>query len=119
MARAELTVYVLTRTGLSTAAGSFTAAVADGHKFINDGNVNIVLANSSGSSVTVTLQTPGTVDGNAIANLAITLAAGARLVAGSFPRSVYNQSDGRVYVDYSATSGVTIMAIRTPREVLP
>jgi len=119
MARTELTVYTLTRAGIPTTAAYMTAAIADGHSFVNDGSTFIVVSNASGSPVTATVLTPGNVDGNAIADLSITVPASGRVNSGTFPKSVYNQSDGSTYVDYSATTGVTIMVIRIPKEVLP
>lgn len=120
MAREVLTPLVLARGGISTTSAVMTAAVADGHMFANDGMTTIVFNNTNASPRTVTIQTPGNVDGLAIAELTITVpATNGRIYAGTFPRSVYNQTTGYVYVDYSATAGLTVAAIRIPREVLP
>ena len=109
MARETLTVQEISRSGLNM---SFTAAVADGHKFENTGREFIRVKNASGSSVNVTIQTPGTVDGLAVADRVVAVPAAGERDIGSFTPSDYNQDDGDVYVDYSATSSVSAAAVQ-------
>lgn len=119
MAYTDLTVLVADRDGVSVADAVMTDAVAGGHQFINDGATQLLIQNTNAATRTITISTPNTVDGNAIADLAFTIAATTgRLLTATFPRTIYNQSDGKVRVDYSATAGVKIAAVQIPREIV-
>ena len=119
MAYTVLTVLAADRDGVSVADAALTAAVAGGHKFLNDGQTVLFLQNTNGSARTITVTTAQTVDGLAVADLTITLpATTGRLITAAFPRTVYNQSDGYVLVDYSATAGVLVAAVRIPKELI-
>lgn len=111
MSRTALTVQVISRSGL---APSFAAANTDGHAVPNDGRMFVHVKNASGSAVTVTIQTPGTVDGMAVADRTVSVAAttGERMI-GPFPPSQYNQiaaDVGSIYVDFSAVASVSVAA---------
>lgn len=108
MARAALTVQDIERSGLEP---SYTAAIADGHSFENNGRVFIHVKNGDAASKDITIQTPGTVDGLAVADRVVSVPADEERMIGPFAPSQYNQSDGSVYVDYSAITSVTIAAI--------
>lgn len=112
------------RAGLSIADAAMTAAVAGGHSFVNDGNVLIALLNTGAAAVTVTISAPNLIDtyaGLATAGEPIVLGIGnvtaVRILTPTWPRTIYNQSDGTVHVDYSATAGVKIAAIQQFREL--
>lgn len=109
MARETLTVQEISRSGLNP---SYTAAVADGHKIENTGREFVHVKNASGASVNVTIQTPGTVDGLAVADRVVAVPASEERMIGPFAPSDYNQDDDEVYVDYSATSSVTAAAVQ-------
>lgn len=109
MARTALTVLQVARTGLTPA---YTAGNVDGHSIVNDGRVCTHVKNGSGSSINVTVQTPGTVDGLAVSDLVVAVPAGQERMIGPFPPGVYNQADGTVYVDLSAVTTVTLAAVR-------
>lgn len=69
------------------------------------------------NSINVTLPTPATADGLAVADRAVTVAAGAHAVIGlgaSSQAGIYAQLDGSVYVDYSAVTTVTVAVIDQP-----
>jgi hypothetical protein len=121
MAYTALTLLVASRSGISIADAAMTPAVAGGHSFVNDGNTILAFLSTNAASRTITIQTPNTVDGLAIADLTITLGIGSvtavRVLTSRFPRSVYNQTDGTVLIDYSAT-GVSVAAIQVPKELI-
>jgi hypothetical protein len=109
MARASVTTQKITRAGLNP---SYTAPNADGD-IIDAGSVDLHVKNGGGSQITVTVETPGTVDGVAIADLSVVVpAAGERLI-GPFTRGTFAQpSDatvgpGRVLVSYSGQTSIT------------
>jgi hypothetical protein len=52
------------------------------------------------------------VDGLAIAERTVVVTAGESRKIGPFPPNIYNQSDGMVYLDYSAVTDVTVALMR-------
>lgn len=93
---------------------SFAAAAAGGDEVPNDGRTYLEVVNGGGSSITVTITTAGTIAGRAIADDAVTVAAGARAKIGPWPTGLYNAADGNVDVAYSAVTSVTVGAFRLP-----
>lgn len=88
---------------------TYTAvSAADRYAPNDDGFLHV--KNASGVSVTVTMVTPGTVDGLAIADRTITLAAGVeRMIA--IPNFLYRSSDGLADVQFSPTASVTAAVV--------
>lgn len=109
MARAELTANAITIDGVIQA---LVAATADGNSFRNSGRQFLLVKNTDSAPHTVTFQTPGEVGGLALENPAIVVAAGATVLFGPFPPLLFNQTAGvdlgKVYVDYSAVTSVTV-----------
>ena len=114
MARGTLTVNNLSRSGNDIT--TMTAADAtNGHAFDNDGNVFIVVRNGGAGSITVTVQTPRTVDDLAVADLTVSIAAGKTYLIGPFPTETFNQSGsdrGKVYVDFDTDTSVALGAYK-------
>lgn len=108
MARTEITAQAAVRTGLSP---TFTNAFVDGHMFVNNGRRALRIKNTDSSSKTVTVQFGTTVDGQTVPGKTITVPANTGDVVTDFWPYSYNQSDGRVYFDYSATTGVSVAVI--------
>lgn len=107
MARTAVTPQIPTRAGL---APSFTAAIADGHKFANNGRTIARIKNTDGTPKTVTFRFGGTVDGTAITggkDVTVPATTG-DVTTAVWPKDSYDQSDGTVWVDYSAVTGVSI-----------
>lgn len=100
-ARAELSVGQIVRTGLAAQAGT-AGVVPDGHKFANNGRtyVRVTKATATGN---ITFQTPKKILGLDLAELIVAFEIDDVKLIGPFPTNVFNQSDGMVYVDYSAT----------------
>lgn len=105
---AVLTVGTITLTGVATNL----QAVSSADEFANDGRTFLDVNNGSGSSLTVTFTTPGTVGGVAIENPTVTVAAGARKRIGPFDPSVFNAADGNVDVAFSATTTITAEPVK-------
>lgn len=111
-----LTVNQIARTGKSVTE-QMTAADADGDKFWNDGRTFFRVKNGSGAPITVTINTPGTIDGQALADLAVTIAATGDADGLDFQdigpfTATFNQSDGYVWAVCSAVTDVTVGAYR-------
>lgn len=112
MARTALTVNAVAETGTTLSA---TSANADGHSLANTARSSklfLYVNNGSGGSINVTIQTPQTVRGLAVADQVVAVGAGVETIIGPFDASFYNQSDGTVYADFSAVTSVTVAAFR-------
>ena len=110
MARTNLAPQEIVRTGLSP-----TFSAADGsnqNAFDNNGQTHIHVKNGGGAPINVTIDTPGMVDGLAVSNLVVAVPNGGERIIGPFPTSVYNQPDGKVYVDWSSATSVTVAVLR-------
>jgi hypothetical protein len=122
MAYTALTPLTALRTGITVADAAMTAAVAGGHSFVNDGDTILLMLNTNAATRTVTIQTSQTIDGLAVADQVIVLAIGSvtatRVMTSRFPRSIYNQTDGTVLIDYSAITNVSVAAIKIPKELI-
>lgn len=109
MPKQTIPLQTLSRSG---AAPTFTAATQTDLQVANNGSVILEFKNTNGATRTITIQTPGTVDGNAIADLVATTlpATTGDLIFKPFAPAIYNQSDGNLYIDLSAFADVTVAA---------
>ena len=113
---ATLTVQPISETG---AALTYAAAASGGDVFVNaDDRTFLHIKNGGGSSVTVTITaqtTSATVPGLGVvskASRAVTIPNTEDRLVGPFPAKAFNDAAGKVSVGYSATTGVTIAAVR-------
>lgn len=113
MARHEITVQNISRTGLSA---TFEAVHADlEHKFTNNGREIVHIKNTNAATRVVTFKVAKTVDGQAVVHPTQTIAANTGDEEfGPFPKGIYNQDDGMVYLDFSAAAGVTVAVKKLP-----
>ena len=114
MARTDLPVQEVPVAGVAL---SFTAANADGHSISNDGKTFLYVKNGSGAPINVTLQTPGTVDGLAVADRVVAVPAGGERIISDLRPDAYNRpptgtDPNEVYVDFSAVTTVSVAAFR-------
>lgn len=115
---ALIAVQAISRAGIVSAGG--TAASAGGDTFQNDGSTFFKIINGGGASITVTFPLNGAdvtraVDGQAVTAKSVSVAAGATVDVGPFPKASYDNSNGEVSVAYSAVTSVTVRAISVPR----
>lgn len=115
MARTALAVQPVVIAGL---AASYSAGNAEGHKVLASARHILHVKNGGGSSITVTVQTPVTVGGRAVAEDTVTIGAGADRFIGPFNPDVHGQPEsvgadaGQAYVDLSSTTSVTLAALK-------
>ena len=107
----DLTVYPALRSGRVVTDLATTIANANTYYFRNNGRMLLHVTNSTGSTVTLTFETPGTVDGLAIADRTATLATDKEGVFGPFPPAVYNNGDGEVKVTFNEDVYVTVLQV--------
>jgi len=108
MARTALSVQPLSRAGVTP---GYASANSSGNSFPNDGRSFAHIKNTE-AALTVTVQIPLTVDGQAVSGRTVTVGAttGEKMI-GPFPAAQYNQvatDPGAVYLDYSAVTGVSV-----------
>ena len=109
---AVLNVQVIDRAG-DGLDPQFAAASAGGDEFANNGTAYVEVVNGGGSPVTVTVATPQTQAGLAVADLTVAIPAGGRRKFGSFPPATFNNSaNGRVALTYSGVTSVTVGVFR-------
>ena len=75
---------------------------------ISNGRTIIWAKNGSGGAITVTIDTPGTVDGLAIANQAVSVPAGGERLIGPLNPAVYGQIAS---ITYSGVTSLTVGAV--------
>lgn len=107
---ALLTVQDITLAGVAQSA--VAAAATD--TFPNDGRTFVEVINGGGSDDIITFTTPATVQGVAIADPTVTVAAGARKCIGPFPTSIFNDASGLVTMANSFITSVTTRVMRLP-----
>jgi hypothetical protein len=120
MARTVLTVQEVVRTGLEA---TYSAAdAANNHSFDNTGE-NVVLHVKNGAVLcNVTIVTPNTIDGLALADRLVAVTATEERIIGPFPNALYGtidtdpdpDIDPAIFVDIDDSSNVTLAALRLP-----
>lgn len=103
----------ISRAGRVVTALPTTPDGTNGNKFLFDRRSFLYVENGSGAQITVTIETPYTVDGQAISDLTINVAAGARVMIGPFTKA-FEQADGYVWAQFSSVTSVTIGVYRLP-----
>lgn len=85
----------------------------DTYTFPNDGRVFLHVKKSGAGACTVTVVTPGTVRGKAIADATISIPAstGDKMI-GPFAPDLYNDANGLVTVSFSDIAGLTAAVVR-------
>lgn len=106
MAIVTLTPQIVGKAGATPSANSLNAA--DTYKFRNSSKTLLRIANTGGSPSIVTLDTPGTVAGEAIANPTVSVPAttGVRIISLQ-PTSLFNDPSGIASFTQDQATGVT------------
>jgi hypothetical protein len=100
----------IVRTGLEETLAAVDGT--NGNSFQNDGRMILHVANGAVAPITVTIDTPNTVDGLAVAQLPVVVTNGEERYIGPFPPNIYNDSSGNVNVTYSSGATVTAAVLR-------
>jgi len=105
---ATLTVQQIDADGLSP---SYSAADPLGDEFVNDGRVFFHAKKSSAGDVTLTFDSVVACDQGYDHNLQVTLPGSSEIMVGPLTKR-FNDEDNKVSVGYSASTDVTVAAIR-------
>jgi hypothetical protein len=114
MPRTDLPVTKIIRAGHDLAAALPTPAAVDGHAFVNNGRRMVRVKNVNAAERTVTVQIPGEVEGQPLPDVPYTIPANDGDVLIPPLPAIYNQSDGKVYLDYSDPAGLTVHVLELP-----
>ncbi len=109
---ATLTKQTITRTGLSP---TYASAAGGGDKFVPGDDTFLNVRNASGAPITVTVVTPGAVEGQAIADLTFSVpATTGNIMVGPFPLALFANSadDNLAAITYSGVTSLTIAAVK-------
>ena len=106
---ATLTAQLIARAGLTP---SYAACTAEGDEFVNTGSEFIHIKNGHSATQIVTIATPRTVDGLAVAERTVSILATSEQLIGPFPAGTYNDSAGKVQLTYDAVVSLTIAVLR-------
>lgn len=111
MADVDLTVYEMDKDGLNLTDAATTIATANTYYFTNTGKEKLLIFNASGSTLTLTIDTPNAVDDDlAVPARTISIATAKNYAVGDLKPSIYNQSNGKVKVTFDQI--VTAIAVR-------
>jgi len=96
MPRVDVPVVTITRAGalLGSLGSEVTGDAANNHTMKNSGVEVLGLRNNGATTRTVTIPTPKTVDGLAIADRTVQLLANEHKIVGPFPEGTYDQASG-------------------------
>lgn len=108
----KLTPVTATRDGVDFTDLAEAAASA-GNEWANTGQEFVMIANASGSPVTVTMDIKPTVDGLAVTDRTLSVADGATAIFGPFPPAIYN-SNGLAKITYNDATSVTVLVVKCP-----
>ncbi len=105
---AALTVESMSRSGLEP---THTAINAGGDTFINDGKKTFIYLRNGATALTLTIVTPATVDGLAVADRTVSIGTNEDHIIGPWPTDQYGNTVSLTYSD--ATDG-TMAVVRLP-----
>ena len=117
MPRAGIAVQNITRVAAEVTYSAPQVIASGGNYFANDGRtfLHIKLGGTAPATPTLTIETPGLVDGQAIAQKTTVIAKSKEYVAGPYPPGVYNQAGDVVYFDIGADiTDITVAVLRLP-----
>jgi hypothetical protein len=111
MARVSIPVTTIDRTGEAPPAQVNADSVNKNQLDANDGRTIIEIVSSDAGAQTVAFEIPGSlVDGQAVTPKAITVPAGATRYIGPFPKAIYNQTGGELFLDPSVSTTLKFRA---------
>lgn len=98
--------------GITGTDPTYSAAGGSGDTINPDGRTVLHVKNADASSHSVTVAVPGSEYGQDRADVVVAVPAGASRFIGPLVNDLADPSDGKVHVTYTATTSVTVAAIR-------
>jgi len=109
---ADLSIQTIARAGITPAYVLNDPFLGD--TFSNSGKEFIHAKNESTSDIVITIITPNTVDGLAVADRTVNVPSGQERLIGPFPANVYNGGAGKVTLTYDLDIENLSIAIFNP-----
>lgn len=109
MARTLLTVQEIAVSGTVPA---LAAAITDGHSMPNNGNSFMMVSNGHTAAHTVTFVHPGQLDGLAVADRTVSVAAGSTALIGPFSSNYNQPGTNYIHTDYDSTTALSVGVFR-------
>lgn len=112
---ADVTINPQTLAGKTATTPTRTGSLSTSNNYFvpNNGMTFLHFMKSGAAACTVTIETPATVDGNAVADPTITVpATTGDVMVGPFAPAIYNQPDGTLKFTLSEVTGLTVAALR-------
>lgn len=120
MARTVLTVQDIVRTGLEA---TYSAGDdSNNHSFDNTGENVLLHVKNGATDVIVTISTPNSIDGLALAERTVTVSGSTERMIGPFPNAIYGtidtdpdpDIDPAIFIDLDDDTNVTLAAFKLP-----
>lgn len=109
MARLDLPIQSVSRAGMDL---TFTViSTADDAEFVNNGNIMIAIRNNTGGNVNAIFPYTKKLDGRALEDKVIVIAAATMVFIGPFPPEYYNMQNGKVNVNTNTPGTTTNFSI--------
>lgn len=93
-------------------APSTTSAAGGGDTVATGDRVYLYVNNGAGAPITVTIATPGTVSGLAVADQTVSVTNGTFKLIGPITRELFGDDDGIAAITYSSATSVTVAALK-------
>lgn len=94
-----------------TATSRVAMSAADNYIIRNSGRVVLLFIKTGAGAATITVVTPGTVDGNAVAEQTFQVPATTGVVCARFNPSVYNDASGDLDVSTDEDTGIIMYVL--------
>ena len=95
----------------TSASANEPLTITDRFLFPNSGREYVLIKKGAGA-VDVTIPTPRIVDGLAVADRTVTVAGNSEVVLGPFDRAVYNDTDGKVAMEFDSITTLSVALLR-------
>lgn len=113
MADIDVNVQQATEAGVTPTRKNDLVATTNTYHVRNDGRVLLHFLKTGAGACTVTLQTAKTVDGHAVADQTVVVAATTGdVMIGPFPPDVYNDGEGDLCFTVSEVTGLSVAIVR-------
>ena len=99
---------------LGGTAPSYAAAGAGGDEFVNSGREFLHIKNGGVGSIDVTINSQRPCDQGYDHDVVVAVGAGAEKMIGPFPKSRFDDANGKVQITYSGVSSVTVAVLQVP-----
>lgn len=106
MPRTSIAIQSIPRNGGAQLV-SVTPDAANGNSFTNDGKTELIVHNGDAAPHTVTVRSVNDPYGRT-GDVAVPVAAGERAFLGPFEQNLFNQADGTVNVDWTASTSMKV-----------